>query len=221
MTSDLWAYEIESANSGFARIAGIDEAGRGPLAGPVVSAAVILPMDAILPEVNDSKQLTPKKRELLYHQIYACAISIGIGIVDACEIDRINILQASILSMKIAVENLHPYPELLLIDGNFRIHSPLLQKCIPQGDAKSISIAAASIVAKVSRDRLMDRYHEEYPHYGFMQHKGYPTKAHRAALSRHGACPIHRLTFKGVVHRQCKLPLSSLENPAKFRQPRI
>jgi ribonuclease HII len=221
MKTDLWAHEIEAAKSGFTRIAGIDEAGRGPLAGPVVSAAVILPMDVILPDVNDSKQLTPKKRELLYHQIYASARSIGIGIVDPCEIDRINILQASILAMKIAVENLNPHPEILLIDGNSRIDSTLFQKCIPQGDAKSISIAAASIVAKVSRDRLMDRYHEEFPLYGFMQHKGYPTKAHKSALSRYGCCPIHRITFKGVVHRQCELPLNSLENPAKFKQPHI
>lgn len=221
MVADLWWHEKIAKNTGFTRIAGIDEAGRGPLAGPVVSAAVMLPMGAVIPGVNDSKQLSHKNRERLYHQIYASARSIGIGIVDACEIDRINILQASLLAMRMAVDNMNPLPEILLIDGNSEIDCPLFQKCIPQGDAKSFSIAAASIVAKVTRDRLMDRYHEDYPQYGFIQHKGYPTKTHKLAISIHGCSPIHRQSFKGVVNRQCRLPLSSLENPAKFRQPLI
>jgi ribonuclease HII len=198
MTTDLWAFENSLITEGYTQIAGVDEAGRGPLAGPVVSAAVILPQDFNAPKINDSKKLTHRQREWLYDQIYAQAVTVGIGIVDAVEIDRINILQASLLSMVMAVANLAPQPEYLLIDGKFGIDTPLPQNPIVKGDARSVSIAAASIIAKVSRDRMMLCYHEEHPQFGFDRHKGYPTKAHKAAIAQHGPCPIHRRTFRGV-----------------------
>lgn len=195
---DLWFFEKKATEEGFKSVAGIDEAGRGPLAGPVVSAAVILPSTFSVGDVSDSKRLTAKKRALLYEGIYAQAVSVGIGIVDAAEIDRINILQASLLAMSIATHNLNPQPDCLLIDGPFRISSHLSQKPITKGDALSVSIAAASIVAKVTRDRLMEGYHSYYPQFGFCQHKGYPTRAHKAAIRKYGYCPIHRKTFRGV-----------------------
>ena len=195
---DQWFFEKEATQKGYRDIAGIDEAGRGPLAGPVVSAAVVLTPAFSLSDVTDSKKLTPKKRALLYDKIYTQALSIGIGIVDAVEIDRINILQASLLSMAIAVDNLRPQPDFLLIDGSFNISSDLPQKAIAKGDSLSVSIAAASIIAKVTRDRLMENYHVYYPQFGFPQHKGYPTKAHKEAIRKFGCCPIHRRSFKGV-----------------------
>jgi len=196
--NDMWFFENEALRSGCRDIAGIDEAGRGPLAGPVVSAAVILPTTFHNPDVNDSKKLSHRKRERRYGQIYAQAVSIGIGIVDSNEIDRINILQASLLAMSMAVENLRPQPNLLLIDGSFCIACDLPQKPIPKGDALSISIAAASIIAKVTRDKLMEAYHQYYPQFDFPKHKGYPTRAHKAAIRKFGCCPIHRKTFRGV-----------------------
>jgi ribonuclease HII len=198
MELDLWLFEKKASQKGFSRIAGIDEAGRGPLAGPVVSAAVIIPISLRIPGISDSKKLTPKKRNYLYEKIYDLAVSVGIGIVDPFEIDRINILQAALLSMAMAVENLAPQPDCLLIDGTFLISSALPQEAIPKGDALSVSIAAASIVAKVTRDRLMERYHQDYPQFGFSKHKGYPTKAHKKAIQKFGCCPIHRRSFKGV-----------------------
>ncbi len=198
MGTDLWAFEKKAIDKGFTRIAGIDEAGRGPLAGPVVSAAVILPTSFPISDITDSKKLTPNKRALLYEKIYKHAVSIGIGIVDPIEIDRINILKASLLSMAISVENLNPKPDYLLIDGTFGILSDLPQELIPKGDTLSISIAAASIVAKVTRDRMMKRYDIDYPQFGFSRHKGYPTKAHKEAIKKFGYCPIHRRSFKGV-----------------------
>jgi len=195
---DTWLFEKEAAQKGYRDIAGIDEAGRGPLAGPVVSAAVILSPVIQLTDVNDSKKLSPKKRARLYEKIYVHAISIGIGIVDAIEIDRINILQASLLAMAMAVDNLQPQPDCLLIDGTFGISSNLPQKPIAKGDSLSISIAAASIIAKVTRDRLMESYHDYYPQFGFSQHKGYPTKAHKEAIRKFGFSPIHRKSFRGV-----------------------
>jgi ribonuclease HII len=195
---DLWYFEKEATCEGCRNIAGIDEAGRGPLAGPVVSAAVILPLTFDDSEITDSKKLSPKKRERLYDKIYAQATAVGIGIVDSVEIDRINILQASLLSMVMAVKNLDPCPDFLLIDGIFGIASELPQKPIPKGDALSISIAAASIIAKVSRDRLMQEYHHYYPQFDFPRHKGYPTKAHKEAIRKFGYSPIHRKSFKGV-----------------------
>lgn len=198
MGPDLWAFEKRALEKGFAIIAGADEAGRGPLAGPVVSAAVILPTSLSVSDITDSKKLTPKKRASLYEKIYEYAVSIGIGIVDPAEIDRINILQASLLSMAISVENLKPHPDCILIDGTFRISSDLPQETIPNGDSLSISIAAASIVAKVTRDRLMERYHQDYPEFGFSRHKGYPTLVHKEAIKKYGCCPIHRRSFRGV-----------------------
>lgn len=195
---DLWIYEKKAFDRGYSRIAGIDEAGRGPLAGPVVSAAVVLPHSFSAPGITDSKKLTPKKRAELFDLIYKFAASIGIGIIDSAEIDRINILQASLLSMSIAVKNLKPSPDLLLIDGMNKISSNLPQNPITRGDSLSISIAAASIVAKETRDRLMERYDEDYPMFGFGRHKGYPTKAHKLAVKTFGPCPIHRTSFKGV-----------------------
>jgi ribonuclease HII len=195
---DLWYFEKEATSRGCRDIAGIDEAGRGPLAGPVVSAAVILPISFHDAEVTDSKKLAPGKREQLYDRIYAQAVTVGIGIVDPIEIDRINILQASLLAMAMAVKNLDPHPDFLLIDGTFSIASDLPQKPIPKGDTLSISIAAASIVAKVTRDRLMLRYHHYYPQFDFPRHKGYPTRAHKEAIRQFGYCPIHRKSFRGV-----------------------
>lgn len=198
MKPDLWKFEKEVREKGFYKIAGVDEAGRGPLAGPVVSAAVILPPCFPVEDITDSKKLTPKKRVGLYEKIYEHATSIGTGIVDAIEIDRINILNASLLSMLMSVENLHPQPDFLLIDGPHRVSSNIPQLPIPKGDFLSISIGAASIVAKVTRDRLMDRYHYDYPQFGFCHHKGYPTRTHKAAINKYGCCFIHRRSFRGV-----------------------
>ena len=194
----MWYFEKEATQKGYKAIAGIDEAGRGPLAGPVVSAAVILPTAFHDPDITDSKKLSPQKRERLFVIIYARAVSVGIGIVDPVVIDRINILQASLLAMAMAVKNLAPQPDHLLIDGTFPIPSDLSQQPIPKGDALSISIAAASIIAKVSRDRLMQKYHHYYPQFDFPKHKGYPTRAHKEAIRKFGCCPIHRRSFKGV-----------------------
>jgi len=194
----LSRFETLARQRGFACIAGVDEAGRGPLAGPVVSAAVILPADFSVPGVVDSKQLSAKKRAELFDRIREQAVAVGTGVVDPEQIDRINILRASLLSMQISVENLNARPDMLLIDGLHRIAVDLPQQPIPKGDALSVSIAAASIIAKVTRDRLMERYDVQYPQFGFARHKGYPTRAHRAAIRTYGCCPIHRKTFSGV-----------------------
>ncbi|BBO89199.1 ribonuclease HII [Desulfosarcina ovata] len=198
MKSDLWVFEIEAQKMGHRCIAGIDEAGRGPLAGPVVSAAVILPENADLPGIDDSKKLTPTRRNRLYDRLYGVARAIGVGVVDAAEIDRANILQATLRSMAMAVANLCPQPDCLLIDGIFPIATDLPQKTIKKGDSRSISIAAASIVAKVTRDRIMTQVDLLFPEFGFSRHKGYPTQSHRAAIAQYGCSPIHRRTFKGV-----------------------
>ncbi len=199
MTADLWAIERSLAGQGYAKIAGVDEAGRGPLAGPVVSAAVVLPPDFQDRGVIDSKKLSPGRREKLFVHIYENAKAVGIGIVDALEIDRINILQAARLSMVLALAHLGPPPDYVLVDGNFRLETDLPHEPVIKGDSRSISIAAASIVAKVSRDRLMQRYHDEFPQYGFDRHKGYPTQAHKTAIAVHGPCRIHRRSFRGVL----------------------
>ncbi len=199
MDAGLWALETEALVKGYRAIAGVDEAGRGPLAGPVVAAAVILPHAMAGSGIQDSKKLTPKKRQHLYRLIYQNARAVGVGIVDPVEIDRVNILNASLAAMAMAVSNLFPSPDFLLIDGQFGILSPAPQRPVVKGDALSASIAAASIVAKVSRDALMTRYDEEYPQFGFARHKGYPTRDHRDALARHGPCPIHRLSFHGAA----------------------
>jgi ribonuclease HII len=169
-------FEKRARKRGYTKIAGIDEAGRGPLAGPVVAAAAILPEQFYLPHLGDSKQLSPKRREQLFDAIYEQAVSIGIGMVDPAEIDRINILQASLLAMRIAVNNLKPGPDFLLVDGIFPIRSR-------------------------TRDRLMGFYDEEFPEFGFASNKGYGTVKHRAAIRTFGYCSIHRKTFRGV--REC------------------
>ncbi len=194
----MWSYEKKAASSGFLYVAGIDEAGRGPLAGPVAASAVILPATFQDDRITDSKKLTHKKRDALFEVISENALAVGIGIVDHQQIDSLNILQASLLAMRIAVDNLQTEPDYLLIDGIFQIESHLPQEAIKKGDSLSISIASASIIAKVTRDRMMLEYDDLYPEYGFAGHKGYPTKAHKAAISHHGVCPIHRKTFKGV-----------------------
>ena len=212
MEPDLWKFENEARTLGYSTIAGVDEAGRGPLAGPVVSSAVILPKSFGERNITDSKKLTPKTRDALYERIYDMAISIGTGIVDAVEIDRINILRASLLSMAIAVENLRPQPDFLLIDGVQPVPCQIPQKPIPKGDALSVSIAAASIVAKVTRDRLMERYHVDYPQFGFSKHKGYPTRNHKAAIQKYGHCHIHRRTFRGVKEHLNNNCILKIEN---------
>jgi ribonuclease HII len=191
-------FEKEARKQGYSKIAGIDEAGRGPLAGPVVAAATILPREFCLPHLDDSKRLSPQRREQLFDVIYEQAVSIGIGIVDPSEIDRINILQATLLSMHMAVDNLRPAADYLLVDGIFPIRSRVPQQVIKHGDTRSLSIAAASVIAKVSRDRLMRLYDEEFPEYCFGKNKGYGTEEHRAAIRTFGYCWIHRKTFRGV-----------------------
>jgi ribonuclease HII len=190
--------EEKARQEGFSSVAGIDEAGRGPLAGPVLSAAVILPDRVRLEHLDDSKRLSPRRREDLFGAIYEQAVSIGIGLVDPIEIDRINILQASLLAMRMAVDNLRPPADYLLIDGTIPIQSPLPQQVVKHGDRRCLSIAAASVIAKVTRDRLMRLYDEEFPVFGFAQHKGYGTRAHREAIRTFGCCRIHRKTFRGV-----------------------
>jgi len=183
---------------GYRYIAGIDEAGRGPLAGPVVAAAVMLPQCHSLKGVLDSKQLRPRTREKLYETVRSQSVCYGIGIVDQWEIDRINIHQASLKAMEIALNNLCEPADFLLIDGIHRINTPIPQKPIKHGDRISPLIGAASILAKVVRDRLMERYHQCYPYYNFARNKGYGTREHQRALNEYGYCSLHRKTFKGV-----------------------
>ena len=192
---DLWLYEHEAAREGFACICGVDEAGRGPLAGPVCAAAVILPPDIQIEGLNDSKKLTDKKRRALYDVITEQAVSYGIAFADEQEIDEINILQATFLAMRRAFEKLTVAPDIALIDGNRAPGLSCRERTVVHGDALSASIAAASILAKVTRDRLMEEYDAQYPQYGFAVHKGYGTQRHYAALREFGACPIHRQSF--------------------------
>jgi len=198
VNQDPKCFENEAHARGYRRVAGVDEAGRGPLAGPVVASAVILGDRIRLDGINDSKQLTAQRRLAAYQRICQEALAVGIGVIDAGIIDRINILQSALLAMEVAVAHLDPQADFLLIDGNHPTALSLPQRTIIKGDARSASIAAASIVAKVTRDRLMEGYHTQYPAYGFDRHKGYPTRAHREAVRQHGCCPIHRFTFKGV-----------------------
>ena len=199
MQRDLWDYEIKAGKKGYRLIAGVDEAGRGPLAGPVVAAAVVLPADAILQGLDDSKKLSPTRREELFPKIQTQAVVYGVAVVNSEVIDKINILQAALLAMQQAVEQLQPVPDLLLIDGNQKTASSIEQWAIVKGDSKSLSIAAASVLAKVTRDHIMQDYHQLYPQYEFARHKGYGTKLHRDLIAEHGPCPIHRSTFKGVT----------------------
>jgi len=199
---DLYRFEREAAAGGFRMVAGVDEAGRGPLAGPVVAAAVILnapPGEPLIEGLNDSKQLSAARREALYPLIMEKALSVGVGIVDATEIDRINILQATIVAMKQAIAGLSASPDFVLLDALTLPDFLIPQKGIIKGDASSASIAAASIVAKVTRDRMMDELHQRFPQYGFNVHKGYGTRLHLDRLREHGPSDIHRKSFRGVV----------------------
>ena len=194
--TELWNFEHEAMEKGYSLICGVDEAGRGPLAGPVCAAAVILPTDLDIPGLNDSKKLTEKKRDELYDIITAQAVAYGIAMVSEEEIDEINILQATFLAMKRAVESLAVKPDFVLIDGNREPDlGDLPLKTIVKGDSRSANIAAASILAKVTRDRYMTELDAVYPQYGFAVHKGYGTKKHYAALEAFDACPVHRKTF--------------------------
>jgi ribonuclease HII len=191
-------FEEQARCRGFSAVAGIDEAGRGPLAGPVVAAAVILPDDFELAGLTDSKKLSQKKREAYYPQIFELARAIGIGVASTAEIDQINILQATLLAMQRAVGRLEIAPDHLLIDGITALPVATSQQTIKKGDSRSLSIAAASVIAKVVRDRIMLSFDRAYPQYGFAGHKGYGTAAHRKAIAEYGPSPQHRYTFGGV-----------------------
>lgn len=192
---DWYAYEKRAGEQGFSAVCGIDEVGRGPLAGPVCAAAVILPPDCDIPGLNDSKKLSEKKREALFPVIQEKALAFGIGWATAEEIDRVNILQATFLAMARAVEALPTPADYALVDGNRMPPLPIPGETIVKGDATSASIAAASILAKVSRDRLLRQLDEEHPEYGFAKHKGYGTKAHYEAIRKYGLLPEHRRSF--------------------------
>ena len=192
---NLWEIENGCFAEGYNIICGVDEAGRGPLAGPVCAAAVILPANAVIPGLNDSKKLTDKKRRELMPVIKELALGYGIAFADEKEIDEINILQATYLAMKRAIDMLPIKPDLALVDGNRAGEFGLPVKTVVKGDSLSASIAAASVLAKVTRDDLMLALAEKYPQYGFEVHKGYGTKAHYAALTEHGPSEIHRMTF--------------------------
>ena len=193
--SELWTYEREAWAEGYEVVCGVDEAGRGPLAGPVCAAAVILPHNLDIPGLDDSKKLSDKRRRELFPVIQEQAIAYAIAFADEKEIDEINILQATFLAMQRAIDGLAIKPEFALIDGNREKDFGLPVETVVQGDSRSASIAAASILAKVTRDDYMLKMAEKYPQYGFEIHKGYGTKAHYAALEAHGVCPIHRMTF--------------------------
>jgi len=197
-TQPMDFFERMYYDRGYQRIAGVDEVGRGPLAGPVVAAAVILPKEGVGEKLFDSKQISSRKREDLHQLILSKALGVGIGTIGQEEIDLLNILQATLKAMALAIESLPRPPDFILIDGNQVIRIPLPQKPIRKGDQLSASIAAASIVAKVTRDRMMLEWHERYPQYNFAKHKGYGTKEHRRAIEKFGVCELHRKTFRGV-----------------------
>lgn len=211
---DLLALEAQALRRGYCRIAGIDEAGRGPLAGPVVAAAVVLPSGMLLPGVNDSKQLTEEKREELFDVIHREALAVGVGIGDHVLVDSINILQATLSAMRDAVRALSVTPDFLLIDGISNVPMNIPQRTVKKGDSLSLSIAAASIIAKVTRDRMMVQYDAEYPGYGFASHKGYGAASHLAAIAELGPCPIHRKTFSGVKEHLPPQPGSDTAGPS-------
>ncbi len=194
---NLKNHELEGVASGYSLIAGVDEAGRGPLAGPVVAAAVILPLDVEIEGLDDSKKLSPKKRDVLYREINEKALDIGIGIVDVDVIDQINIHQASLKAMHYAILKFQLKPDYILVDAYTIPEIKYPQKAIKYGDRISFSIAAASIIAKVTRDGIMKNLDLEYPQYGFARHKGYGTQLHRKALEEHGSSPVHRHSFTG------------------------
>lgn len=193
--SVLLSYESDIANQGYANIAGIDEAGRGPLAGPVVAGSVVFQNGVFIEGVRDSKKLSHKRREELYDIIIEKCTAYGVGIIDNNKIDEINIYQASKLAMMTAIENMSIKPDFLLVDA-MKLDTDIPNLPLIKGDLKSFTIAAASIIAKVTRDRIMFKLHEEYPQYGWKQNKGYPTKAHREAVKKYGFSPYHRRTFR-------------------------
>jgi ribonuclease HII len=193
---EMSGFERAARSMGHRVIAGIDEAGRGPLAGPVIAAAVILPPEYDHPDINDSKKLSSRQRERLYEMIQRDAVAVGIGVSEAPVIDAVNILQATLAAMKEAVLNLSAHPDYLLIDGLNRISLSIPQETIIRGDSRSISVASASIMAKVSRDRIMEMYHRQFPQYNFLKNKGYGTREHREAIARYGRCKIHRRSFR-------------------------
>lgn len=196
---DLWHYERSALERGFQAVAGIDEAGRGPLAGPVVAACVILPFGCDIEGIFDSKELTPEKRESAFEKILRTAHAVGIGVVNHDEIDHLNILRATWLAMRRSVLDMGAHADLFLIDGFPVRDFEYPHLAIVDGDRKSASIAAASIVAKVTRDRIMCQYDQMYPQYGFAKHKGYATREHIRNLATHGVCEIHRKTFAPVA----------------------
>ncbi len=191
----MWKYEHAAAAEGYRLVAGVDEAGRGPLAGPVFAAAVILKEGAVIDGINDSKKLSEKKREELFEKIKENAVAYSVYSADEKTIDDVNILNATYMAMNGAVDGLAVMPDFVLIDGNSIKNMQTPHRTVVKGDAKSISIAAASILAKVSRDRFMTEMAEKYPEYGFEKHKGYGTKAHNEAILKYGPSPIHRRTF--------------------------
>lgn len=197
---DWWEYETAATQEGWRILCGVDEAGRGCLAGPVYAAAVILPAGLLVDGLNDSKKLTPEKRERVYDIITEKSISFGIGTASEREIDEVNILNATFLAMNRAIGQLDPLPEMALIDGNRNKGIQYLNRCIIGGDGKSASIAAASILAKVSRDRYMCELSEQYPEYFFHIHKGYGTQTHYDMLKKHGPSAAHRKTFLKKMH---------------------
>lgn len=198
--SDLWLLENEIYASGVSCLCGVDEAGRGPLAGPVCAAAVMLPRGLDIPGLNDSKKLTEKKREELYGIICAGAVCYGVAFVGVEEIERLNILNATFLAMNRAIAQLSVPPQLALIDGNRDSGIEAPSRCIVKGDALCADIAAASVLAKVTRDRYMTALASEYPQYGFEKHKGYGTKQHYAAIREFGPSPAHRMSFLKTLH---------------------
>lgn len=192
---DWLLYEREAQNNGYNLVCGVDEAGRGPLAGPVFAAAVILPQGTVIEGIDDSKKLSEKKREALYDKIKSLAVAFNVAFSTEKEIDEVNILNATFLAMKRAADGLSLRPDLVLVDGNRAPALELPTKTIVKGDSLSVSIAAASILAKVERDRLMKKLSEKYPDYGFEKHKGYGTKMHVEAIKRHGPAEVHRKSF--------------------------
>ena len=198
--TELWKLENEIYAEGFSLICGVDEAGRGPLAGPVYAAAVILPRDIVIDGLNDSKKLTEKKREALFDVITERVLSCGIASASVEEIEELNILNATFLAMNRAIAKLDPAPELALIDGNRSTGIAMPSRCVVKGDSRCADIAAASILAKVSRDRYMLTLAEKYPQYHFEQHKGYGTKLHYEALREYGPSPEHRPSFLRKMH---------------------
>ncbi len=198
--TELWSLENEIYDSGVSPLCGVDEAGRGPLAGPVCAAAVILPRGTVIEGLNDSKKLSEKRREALYDEIVGRAIAFGIAFASVEEIEEKNILEATFLAMNRAIEQLSVVPALALIDGNRSKGIVLPSRCVIGGDGKCADIAAASILAKVTRDRYMLQMAETYPQYGFDRHKGYGTAAHYAAIRRYGPSEIHRMSFLRKMH---------------------